>query len=123
MNLYRFLSLAALALHLLWLVWLLLGWLVTRGRPWLRWAHILSLGWGILISIFPWTCPLTHVEVYFDRQAGLKGYQKSFLEHYAEQLIYPDVPQRVLMGVAVAACLLILGIYVRRFQRKRNGIW
>lgn len=123
MSLYRLLSLATLALHLLWLVWLLLGWLLTRGRPWLRWAHILSLVWGILISIFPWTCPLTHAEVYFDRQAGLAGFHKSFLEHYAERIIYPNVPAGLLMGIAIAVCIFILGIYVRRFRRKRNGIW
>ena len=123
MNLYRILGFTVLALHLLWLLWILLGWLATRRRPLLRWLHILSLLWGIVISVFPWTCPLTYAEMYFERRAGITPYQKSFLEHYVELLVYPDVPPRLLMWSAVAACLLILGIYVRRYVRKADGAW
>jgi hypothetical protein len=123
MSLWRILAFAALVVHLVWLAWILLGWLVTRRRPLLRWLHILSLVWGILISVFPWTCPLTYAEIYFERRAGLAPYQKSFLEHYVELLVYPDVPQRLLMWSAVAVCLLILGVYLRRYMRKADGAW
>jgi hypothetical protein len=35
------------------------GWIVTRNRPVLRWLHILSLLYSILIENVPWPCPLT----------------------------------------------------------------
>ena len=123
MNIFRVLAFLTLALHLAWLAWILLGWLATRRRPLLRWLHILSLLWGIVISVFPWTCPLTYAEVYFERRAGITPYEKSFLEHYVELLVYPNVPPRLLMWSAVAVCLLILGIYVRRYMRKADGAW
>lgn len=117
-------ALATLALHLLWLVWLLLGWTVTRGRPVLRWLHIASLLYGIVISVAPWFCPLTHAEQYFQRRAGLEPYETSFLEHYFESLIYPDVNQTLLMWTAVAVCGAILGVYVVRFvKRNEEGAW
>lgn len=123
MNIFRVLAFLTLALHLAWLVWIVLGWLVTRRRPLLRWLHILSLLWGIVISVFPWTCPLTYAEIYFERRAGIAPYEKSFLEHYAELLVYPDVPPRLLMWSAVAVCLLILGIYLRRYVQKADDAW
>jgi len=122
-NPWRILAFVTLALHLAWLVWILLGWLVTRRRVLLRWLHILSLLWGIVISVFPWTCPLTYAEIYFERRAGTNPYEKSFLEHYVELLVYPNVPPRLLMWSAVAVCLLILGTYVRRYMRKADDAW
>jgi len=123
MNPWRILAFLTLALHLAWLAWILLGWLVTRRRPLLRWLHILSLLWGILISVFPWTCPLTYAEMYFERRAGITPFERSFLEHYVELLVYPNVPPRLLMGSAIAVCALILGIYIRRYVRKADGAW
>ena len=123
MNPFRILAFLALAVHSLWLLWILLGWLVTRGRPFLRWAHLLSLVWGIVVSIFPWTCPLTWAERYFARRAGLQPYDRSFLEHYVELLVYPDVPPRLLMFSAVAVCLFILGVYAARFRSRGSARW
>ena len=122
-SVYRALAFVALLLHLLWLAWILLGWLVTRRRPLLRWLHIGSLMWGIVVSVLPWTCPLTFAEIYFERRAGLVPYEKSFLEHYVELLVYPDVNQTLLMVCAVAACVLILGVHVYRLSRRDSRGW
>jgi hypothetical protein len=120
MGLYRILAFAVLGLHLAWLVWILLGWTVTRRRPLLRWLHVGSLVWGILVSVFPWACPLTDLEVWLERRAGLASYEKSFLEHYVDRLVYPDVPPALLMACAVAVCLALLGVYARRFLRRED---
>jgi hypothetical protein len=120
---WRALAFAALALHVAWLGWILLGWVWTRGRPLLRWLHIGSLAWGIVVSVFPWTCPLTWAEMEFERRAGLTPYNKSFLEHYVERLVYPDVDARLLMACAIGVCAVILGVYAARFRRRENGNW
>ena len=57
------------------------------------------------------------------RRAGITPYKKSFLEHYVELLVYPDVPPRLLMWSAVAVCVLILAAYIRRYMRKADGTW
>ncbi len=122
-NVYGLLALAALVLHLGWIAWVLLGWLATKNRPALRWLHIASLLYSILLESFGWPCPLTYAEQYFLRRAGRASYRGSFLGHYLEALVYPDVPPALLTGAAVAVCAAILLIYAWRFRRRHDAGW
>jgi len=117
------LAVAALLLHLLWLAWVALGWLATRRRPLLRWLHIASLIYGILIEIFRWPCPLTLLEVEFARRAGRTAYREPFLVHYLEKIIYPDLPEAMVTAGAVAVCAGILLIYAWRYARRGESGW
>ncbi|MDA2913943.1 DUF2784 domain-containing protein [Acidobacteriia bacterium AH_259_A11_L15] len=123
MSFYGILALAALTLHLLWIGWVLLGWLVTRNRPWLRGFHLASLVYAILIETLGFPCPLTFAEQFFRRRAGLQSYEGSFLLHYLESLIYPDVSPALLTGVAVALCAALLALYALRFRRRHQAGW
>jgi hypothetical protein len=40
------------------MLWILLGWTLTRGRPALAWVQIASFVWGITVELGPWPCPL-----------------------------------------------------------------
>lgn len=121
MNVYSIAAVAALALHLFWILWILLGWLVTRHRPLLRWVHIGSLVYAILLEIFLWPCPLTLVEQWAETRAGLSSYREAFLVHYLQGLIYPNVSQAVVTGVSVAVCLFILGVHGWRWRQEWTG--
>jgi len=123
MNANYAVALAALLLHFLWLAWVALGWLVTRRRPLLRWLHIASLIYGILIEIFRWPCPLTLVEVEFARRAGRTAYREPFLVHYLEKIVYPEMPETAVTVGAVAVCAGILLLYVRRYARRDQSGW
>ncbi|HXE75398.1 MAG TPA: DUF2784 domain-containing protein [Candidatus Xenobia bacterium] len=123
MRIYHVLAIAAFTLHAAWILWVLLGWLATRGRPLLRWLHIGSVVYGILIELLLWPCPLTLLENWSLQRAGQTPYTESFLIHYLESVIYPDVSQQLLTWVAVAICLAILGVHGLRFARRRNGKW
>lgn len=123
MNFYRILAFAALLLHLLWLLWVIFGWLVTRRRPLLRWLHIASLAYGIVITAGPWPCPLTIAEQRFKARAGLAAYEDSFLEHYLDRLVYPDIPLAWLTWGGVAVCCGILLLYLWRFLHRDAAGW
>ena len=123
MSRLRTLAVLVLILHLLFIGWVLLGWLLTGRRPWLRWAHILSLFYGIVIETGPWPCPLTLAENYFLERAGIAPYHEPFLVHYLEAVVYPDVSPVLLTWCAVAVCGFILAIYVRRFRRRTAAGW
>ena len=123
MNLYSIAAAGVLGLHLLFIVWVMFGALVTRRRPFLRWLHLGSLVWGALVEILPWTCPLTPAENWLRTRAGIGSYQGGFLLHYLDSLVYPDVPPTLLMVVAAAVCLFNLGIYAVRFRRRRAAGW
>jgi len=110
-----------LLLHLAWILWVVAGALWTRRRPWLGWAHVVSLVYGIFIELSSRPCPLTLLERALQRRAGLAAYQGDFLTHWLETLIYPDVPAALLTPVAVAVCLLNLSIYGSRLRRARKN--
>jgi len=68
-NFYSALATAVLFLHGLFIFSVIVGALLVRSRPILRWLHIASLVWGILTELLPWPCPLTLLWSY--RQAYL----------------------------------------------------
>ncbi|HKW25007.1 MAG TPA: DUF2784 domain-containing protein [Terriglobales bacterium] len=123
MSSFHILAVLVLILHLLFIGWVLLGWLLTRRRPWLRWAHIISLLYGIIIETGPWPCPLTLAENYFLQRAGIASYRGPFLVHYLEAVVYPDVSPALLTWYAGAVCGFILAIYLRRFCRRADAGW
>lgn len=120
-NVYELL--AVVALHLLWILWVVFGWLATRNRPVLRWLHIGSLVYSVLIEVLLWPCPLTLAENWFLARAGAEPYRESFLIHYLDAIVHPDVSQALVTGVAVAVCLFILGLYALRFRRRSSAGW
>jgi Protein of Unknown function (DUF2784) len=119
MRLVGVLAVLVLLIHLLWILWVILGWLVTRNRRLLASLHIGSLLWGILMEVGPWPCPLTIAEQWPQRRAGSIAYEGSFLIHYLEAVIYPDVSQELLTWVGSGVCFVILGIHGRRFWQER----
>src|SRR3989449_4592586 len=93
---YSALAAAILGLHLLFILWIVFGGVFTRRRPLLRWLHLGSLVWGILIEILPWSCPLTWAENWLETRAGVAPYQGGFLLHYLDALVYPNIPPGLL---------------------------
>ncbi|MCL5745521.1 MAG: DUF2784 domain-containing protein [Acidobacteria bacterium] len=120
MRLYEILAGAVLALHLLWILWVILGWLLTRRCPLLSWFHVISLVYGMAIEVGPWPCPLTLVEQWLQGKAGTTPYSESFLVHYLDAVVYPEVPPGLLAWCASAVCVFNLGIYARRFCQSRR---
>ncbi len=123
MRIYYVLAVVAFTLHAAWILWVLLGWLATRGRPVLRWLHIGSVVYAILIEVLLFPCPLTLLENWSLARAGEKPYEQSFLIHYLESVIYPEVSQQLLTAVAVLVCAAILGVHGLRYARRRGRDW
>ena len=109
--LYSSLATVVLFLHALFVVWVIFGAFLTRTRPLLRWLHIASLVWGILIEILLWPCPLTLLENWLEGKAGIEPYQGGFLLHYLDKLVYPDISSTILTTAAVVICALNLLFY------------
>ena len=101
---YSALADIVLVFHALFIAWVALGFLITRSRPVLRWIHIASLCWGILVEVFPWTCPLTYLENWLEARAGVEPYHGGFLLHYLDKLVYPDFSYMLLAVAAVIVC-------------------
>ncbi|HEX4020970.1 MAG TPA: DUF2784 domain-containing protein [Acidobacteriaceae bacterium] len=124
MNLSFYSALAAtiLVLHIAWILWVVFGAFWTKGRPWLTAFHIASLLWGIIVEIGPWPCPLTLTEDFFESKAGIGTYSGSFLVHYLDRLVYPNIPVTLLIVCGVSICIFNLAIYVRRYWVRRTWL-
>lgn len=113
----RWLAALILALHLVWILWVLTGVLFTRGRPWLTAFHLASLVWGIVVEIGPWPCPLTMLENWIEARAGMHTYSGSFIVHYLDAIVYPNLPVALIIWFGVAVCAANLLVYAWRLER------
>ncbi|MGH9468836.1 MAG: DUF2784 domain-containing protein [Terriglobia bacterium] len=121
MNPDLFMAGIVLAVHLVFILWVILGWLFTRRRPLWRWLHIGSVIYGIFIEVSNLSCPLTLAEALLEERGGMAPCREPFILHYLELLVYPNIPLRLLIAGAVAVCAGILAVYVRRY-RCRNAL-
>jgi hypothetical protein len=119
-NFYSALAVSILALHALFILWVIFGAILTRSRPLLRWLHIASLIWGILTELLPWPCPLTLLENWLEAKSGVAPYHGGFLLHYLDKLVYPNISVTVLTVAGVLVCVLNLGIYGRQMWIARS---
>jgi hypothetical protein len=119
-GLYSSVAILVLFLHALFILWVVFGALVTRSRPVLRWLHIGSLVWGIVMEMLPWPCPLTVLESWLEAKAGAQPYQDGFLLHYLDKLVYPDISATILTVAGVMICALNLAFYGRQIWIARH---
>ncbi|WP_407310691.1 DUF2784 domain-containing protein [Pseudomonas sp. nanlin1] len=115
---YRLAADALVLLHLVFILFALLGGLLAlKWRPVLA-LHLPAALWGVLVEVMHWRCPLTRWENLMRQAAGQAGYADSFIEHYLWPLIYPAglTPAiQWLLGALVLAVNLL--IYRRIYQR------
>ena len=101
---------------------MLLGWTVTRGRPVLSALHVASLIYAIFIELVPWPpCPLTVAETWLEARAGVEPAHGPFLVRVLDAIVYPNLPESLIVGGAVFVCVAILAEYVRRYLRRNAG--
>lgn len=111
---YRAMAALVLLLHAAYIAWVIFGALFTRGRARLAALHVGTLLYGIVVEIFGLWCPLTELEQWFELRGGVSLYRGPFLLHYLDAVVYPDIPPKLLIAVAVVVCISNLGIYAWR---------
>lgn len=107
-------------LHLVFIVFVLLGGLLVLWRRWVLYLHVPAALWGILIEFLDWRCPLTPLEQYF-RQFNELPYQGTFVDHYILPIVYPVIltqELQIFFGVSVLAVnILIYGCLIVKYLR------
>jgi uncharacterized protein DUF2784 len=79
---YRALARVVAALHLLFVVFVVLGSLLVLRWPGLLWLHLLGVVWATATLAFDLGCPLTPWEKSFWRRGGREPYPEGFLQHH-----------------------------------------
>lgn len=119
---YAVLADVVVGIHLLFVLFVLLGGLLVLRWPRLAYLHIPAAVWGAAIEFGGWVCPLTPLEHWLRRQAGSATYSGGFVEHYILPLLYPSALTRdiqLILGFLVIALNLTIYAYVFRRARTR----
>lgn|SRR5579875_871464 len=119
MNFNLFLAGFVLVVHLLFILWVIFGWLFTRRR----WLHIGCLVYAIFIEASNLSCPLTLLESLLEQRGGMAPYHEPFILHYLELLVYPNIPLDALITTAVIVCIGILCLYFWRYRHRDDRGW
>lgn len=123
--LYRILADLVVLVHLAFVGFVVLGGLLALRWPRWIWVHLPAAGWGILIEVFGWICPLTPLENELRRKAGRAAYEGGFVEHYVLPVLYPaDLTREVqwaLAAVVLVVNAVVYGVWIARRRSTAGG--
>jgi uncharacterized membrane protein YhhN len=122
---FRTLADGVLAVHFLFVLFVILGgFLALRWRR-LAYVHIPVALYGAAIEFLGFVCPLTPLEVWLRRRGGEAGYAGGFIEHYITAALYPTGLTREIqlaLGVGVLVINAIAyGLWWRRRRRVKDN--
>jgi hypothetical protein len=77
------------------------------------------------VEVAPWPpCVLSVAEMRLEARAGIEPAREPFLVRLLDAVVYPDLPEWLVVGCAVMVCATILGVYLRRYLlRSEGGQW
>ena len=120
--LYRLLADLIVLVHLLFIIFALLGGLFCLRRKWYALIHVPAAVWAVLIEFRGWFCPLTSLENRLRRMGDAAGYEGGFIEHYLLPILSPPgltpAIQYFLGAMALAANI---GVYLFVFRQNSGG--
>jgi len=119
---YKIIADIIVVIHFIWIVFMLLGFFLTIYGFykkeifdwWLfRTLHLSGILFVGLLTILRRFCPLTILEnlsrIKYDPESTYPG---SFIVHYIETLVYPDVNQTLLRVGTLFFAVFILAVYI-----------
>ena|SRR5688572_22643076 len=114
---------AVVALHLAFIVFVVIGGFLALRWRWVMFLHLPALAWAIWVEIGSQVCPLTPFENRLRALAGDAGYEGGFIEHYITPLLYPigltRATQFLLAGALVVINIVAYVLLTRRLRRLR----
>lgn len=105
-------------IHFLWIVFLIFGSLIGKKYQAVKIIHIAGLAFSVIIQIFGWYCPLTHLEIWLrQRHDPLLTYSGSFIVYYMEKLIYIELTPWIIFVLSLILISISTYIYTARKEK------
>ncbi len=121
-SMYSLLADAVIAVHFLFIAFVVAGGLLVMRWPWVASLHLPAAFWGAAIELAGWICPLTPLENHLCHLGGGSPYSGDFIVQYLVPVIYPAhltaFTQYILGALVIVANLIIYAFVVR----KRKGL-
>ncbi|MBW2590655.1 MAG: DUF2784 domain-containing protein [Deltaproteobacteria bacterium] len=118
---YRLMADIVVVLHFTFILFVLMGGILSIWWRKVVWIHIPAAVWGALIEFAGWICPLTPLENRLRAKGGEAGYLGGFVEKYILPVIYPTELTReiqIILGIFVITVNLV--IYWKIFYKNRT---
>jgi hypothetical protein len=120
MSSYRLAADLVVALHLAFVLFVVLGGLLALRWPRVAWVHLPVAAYGALIELVGWVCPLTPLENRLREAAGGAGYEGGFVERYLLPVLYPgELTPRFQLVLGLGVILVNLAVYGAVLRRRR----
>ena len=120
---YGILADIVVLIHFAFVLFAVLGGVLTMWRRWVAWPHLLALLWAIWIEVTGGICPLTPLENWLRYRAGQGSYGGGFVEHYLLPVLYPAGLTRniqILLGLVLMAINgALYGYLIFQIRRKK----
>jgi hypothetical protein len=115
MILYKILADITVVIHFFWIVFLFIGALWGTKNRVIKAVHLSGLFFAILIQVFGWYCPLTHLEVWLrSKHDPAVTYTGSFIIHYAEKIVYLEISHSLIFIFTILLCAFNGWLYFRK---------
>ena len=102
------------AVHMAFLVYLVLGgFLALRRLAWL-WSHLACTAWSVHITLTQGRCPLTTLEKELLARGGRTPYEDSYIAHYLQDTLYPAQYETAVWLASVGIALLSYAVVLTR---------
>ena len=116
---YKILADLTVALHFAWILFLFFGAFWGVRTRWVKYFHLVGLGFAFLIQILDWYCPLTHLEIYLRAKHNPSlAYAGSFIIYYLEQTVYLQIPHYAIVMATIFLCGLNVFLYFKKPRKK-----
>jgi hypothetical protein len=110
------------AIHFLWIMFLIFGAIAGIRYRAAKYIHIAGLFFAMVIQVFGWYCPLTHLEVWlrYHRDPSLT-YEGSFITYYIEKLVYLNISPSILIILTIVLVLFNVWFYKGTSVKRKRG--
>jgi len=131
--LYRIIADIIVIVHLVWILFMLVGFILTfcgffwKGffDRWLfRTLHLFGIVYVSLLAIMGKYCPLTLWENSLrEKYDSTLTYPGSFMIHYVEKLVYPDINPLIIIIPTIFIAVFISAIFIIRPPKRISKIF
>lgn len=118
---YGWIAEGLVALHALFVVFVVFGGLLVLRWGRLVWLHLPAAAWGAIIEFTDARCPLTGLEKRARELAGQETYEGGFIAHYLTPILYPDgLTRHTQLALGFLVVVVNVGIYTLLLLRRRR---